>query len=290
MSISERTLWSYATQLTNVLRCIHGHGLAARCIEPSKVLRTGKNRVRLNGCSVFDVIAYDPRASASTLAAQQGEDLLNLGKLLVSLACNSMAAVQNLPKSLEQVTRSYSAELKNLILWLLGKPAPSKTADELGRLLGSHVADEVDSALNYADLLESGLSKELENARLVRLLCKFGFINERPECVLSALSLFTPFCPWLTLCSSASRFDHDPRWSETGDRYIIKLFRDHVFHAVDDAGRPVVDLSHILTNLNKLDAGSEEKMMLTSRDEQSCLVVSYREVSVIPSLLPALCP
>lgn len=25
---------------------------------------------------------------------------------------------------------------------------------------------------------------ELENARLVRLLCKFGFINERPECVL----------------------------------------------------------------------------------------------------------
>ena len=88
--------------------------------------------------------------------------------------------------------------------------------------------------------------------------------------------------PSLLLCI---RFDHDPRWSETGDRYIIKLFRDHVFHAVDDAGRPVVDLSHILTNLNKLDAGSEEKMMLTSRDEQSCLVVSYREVSVIPSLL-----
>lgn len=26
---------------------------------------------------------------------------------------------------------------------------------------------------------------ELENARLVRLLCKFGFINERPECVIS---------------------------------------------------------------------------------------------------------
>lgn len=77
-----------------------------------------------------------------------------------------------------------------------------------------------------------------------------------------------------------SRFDHDPRWSETGDRYIVKLFRDLVFHSVDEAGRPVVDLTHILTNLNKLDVGSEEKIMLTSRDEQSCLVVSYREVSV----------
>lgn len=75
------------------------------------------------------------------------------------------------------------------------------------------------------------------------------------------------------------RFDHDPRWSETGDRYIVKLFRDLVFHSVDEAGRPVVDLTHILTNLNKLDVGSEERIMLTSRDEQSCLVVSYREVS-----------
>lgn len=137
--------------------------------------------VRINCCSIFDVIAYDPRAAPSTVATQQGEDLLNLGKLLVSLSCNSMAAVQNLPKSLEQITRLYSAEFKTLVLWLLGKPTPGKTADELGRLLGTHVADEFDSALNYSDLLESGLGKELENARLVRLLCKFGFINERPE-------------------------------------------------------------------------------------------------------------
>lgn len=32
------------------------------------------------------------------------------------------------------------------------------------------------------DRLEGELMGELENARLVRLLCKFGFINERPEC------------------------------------------------------------------------------------------------------------
>lgn len=31
------------------------------------------------------------------------------------------------------------------------------------------------------DSLEGELMGELENARLVRLLCKFGFINERPE-------------------------------------------------------------------------------------------------------------
>ena len=68
---------------------------------------------------------------------------------------------------------------------------------------------------------------ELENGRLVRLLCKFGFINERPE------------------------FARDPRWSETGDRYIIKLLRDYVFHQVDEHGNQVVNLGHVLTCLNK---------------------------------------
>ena len=58
------------------------------------------------------------------------------------------------------------------------------------------------------DRLESELTSELENARLVRLLAKFGFINERPE------------------------FARDARWSETGDRYIVRLFRDYVFHQV----------------------------------------------------------
>ena len=74
------------------------------------------------------------------------------------------------------------------------------------------------------------------------------------------------------------RYNHETRWSETGDRYIVKLFRDYVFHQVDELGRPVVNLTHVLACLNKLDAGTDERIMLVSRDEQSCLVVSYREV------------
>jgi hypothetical protein len=51
---------------------------------------------------------------------------------------------------------------------------------------------------------------------------------------------------------TAIRFDHDARWSETGDRYIIKLFRDFVFHSVDEEGRPLMNLSHVLACLNKV--------------------------------------
>lgn len=88
--------------------------------------------------------------------------------------------------------------------------------------------------------------RELENGRLVRLLTKFGFINERPECVI----VFALMC--CIDLENTPRFDHDPRWAETGDRYIIKLFRDYVFHQVDESGRPVTDLSHVITALNKV--------------------------------------
>jgi hypothetical protein len=92
----------------------------------------------------------------------------------------------------------------------------------------------------------------------------------------------------------------DPSWSETGDRYIIKLFRDYVFHQVNENGAPALDMVHVLTCLNKvtllhfsylhlhskylcvkslqLDVGVDEKIMLMSRDEQSCLIVSYKEI------------
>ena len=44
----------------------------------------------------------------------------------------------------------------------------------------------------------------------------------------------------------------DPEWSETGDRYLLKLFRDYVFHQVTDTGIPWVDLAHIVSCLNKV--------------------------------------
>jgi hypothetical protein len=47
---------------------------------------------------------------------------------------------------------------------------------------------------------------ELENARLVRLLAKFGFINERPECVLVAIQRLSFY---LGIKPAGSRGTHD---------------------------------------------------------------------------------
>lgn len=249
--VSEKVLWSYVTQIASAIKTAHTAGLAIRTMEPSKILLTGKNRIRINCCGVFDLLNYD---GGKSNPHYQQEDLLHFGQLILSIACSSLIAIHNLPKSLDYMTRYYSPDLKNVVLYLLSKPTPMKTVDDVVAMIGPRILHGINSAQNQNDFLEAELSKELENGRLVRLLCKFGFINERPE------------------------FDMDPSWSETGDRYLLKLFRDYVFHQVDERGRPVLDMAHVLQCLNKLDAGVDERVMLVSRDEQSCLIVSYREL------------
>ncbi|KZT05203.1 uncharacterized protein LAESUDRAFT_727140 [Laetiporus sulphureus 93-53] len=249
--LAERTVWSYVVQIASAIKAVHDAGLAVRIIDATKILVTENNRVRIGSCGIVDVLTYESRTDIAIL---QQEDLVMFGKLVFALCNNNLAAMNNFPKAVENLGRHYSPDLKAVALFLVSKPGPNKTIGHLSEMIGSRLVMEMDEMQNAVDRLESELMSELENGRLVRLLCKFGFINERPE------------------------FAREPRWSETGDRYIIKLFRDYVFHQVDDHGNPVVNLSHVLTCLNKLDAGSGERIMLVSRDEQSCLVVSYKEV------------
>jgi hypothetical protein len=69
-----------------------------------------------------------------------------------------------------------------------------------------------------------------------------------------------------------------PQWSETGDRYVLKLFRDYVFHQTHTDGAPALDAGHVVTALNKLDCGDPEQMLLSSRDNKDLLVVSFADV------------
>ncbi|KAG7087447.1 hypothetical protein E1B28_013413 [Marasmius oreades] len=255
VAIPERVLWSYIIQIASAIMRVHEAGMAVRTIDATKILLTGKNRIRISSCGVIDVLLYETPQDVHYL---QQEDLSQFGRLVFALACNNSnaAATTNFQKSLDHMSRMYSHDIKTAALFLISKSTPHKVKNisRLYEIIGSRITTELDDALEATDRLEHELTGELENARLFRLMCKFNFINERPEFAL------------------------DPRWSETGDRYIVKLFRDYVFHQVDEHGNPVTNLSHVLTCLNKLDAGSHEKIMLVARDEQSCLVVSYRDI------------
>lgn len=47
---------------------------------------------------------------------------------------------------------------------------------------------------------------------------------------------------------------------------------------MDSDGLPILDAGHVLTALNKLDAGDPEEILLSSRDGKDLLVVSYADV------------
>ncbi|XP_073976330.1 poly(A) specific ribonuclease subunit PAN3 isoform X1 [Rhodnius prolixus] len=255
--LSETTIWSYVIQLTGALAVVHAAGLACRSLDPSKVLHTGRLRLRISSPAVQDVVLFDCSVSnpLTLIPHYQQEDLTALGKLVLALACRSLIAVQrdNLQTSLDLMSRTYSSDLRNLVIYLLSNKQV-RSVVELMPMIGARYYSQLDTVQYHNDILHSELAKEMENGRLCRLMVKLATINERPE------------------------FNMDPAWSETGDRYMLKLFRDHVFHQVTEDGRPYLDMAHVVHSLNKLDAGTNEKVCLMSRDEQSVLVVTYAEL------------
>ncbi|RKF73659.1 PAN2-PAN3 deadenylation complex subunit PAN3 [Golovinomyces cichoracearum] len=252
-SIPEQVLWSYIVQIASAIKSVHDAKLAVRCIDASKIILTERNRIRLNACSIYDVLHFE--LNRPLLELQQ-EDLILFGKLILSLASNKLNISHQSKLNVDHLARIYSVEFRDTVTWLLTpaiSPA-SKDIYEFIRGISAHIITSYDSSLHANDSLTSTLCGELENGRLFRLMAKLGTMNERPE------------------------YEGDVKWSEVGERYIIKLFRDYVFHQVDAQGKPVLDLGHIIECLNKLDTGSAQQVKLVSRDNQDCMFVSYKEL------------
>lgn len=160
----------------------------------------------------MDVVSNENGASVNHLGLSQHyqqEDLTALGKLVLALACKSTVAVQreNITTALDIVGRTYTADLRNLIMWLfiniivlilfimelmrnwiiafeyryLLSPQQQKSITDLMPMIGARFYTQMDNLLSHIEVLEYEVSKEIENGRLFRLMTKLGTINERPE-------------------------------------------------------------------------------------------------------------
>ncbi|CAF0850932.1 unnamed protein product [Rotaria sordida] len=260
--LAESLIWEYVVQMSSLIRTLHGVSLACRCLNLSRILvdgdskaGRGKSRLWLSGVGIADIL---DGTINGTVHQHILNDLQDFGRLILMLACNSIVGAQkeHLQTSLEIVQRNYSHDLKNLILHFLlpSNTSKPKTINECMPMIGARFYAQIDNLHVRGDILENELAKELDCGRLFRLICKLDALLERPEHSMNQV------------------------WSETGDRYILKLFRDFVFHSVGFDGEPTLDIAHIAQCLNKFDAGSHDKICLTSRDEQNVIIVSYSEL------------
>ncbi|KAK1758362.1 PAB-dependent poly(A)-specific ribonuclease subunit PAN3 [Echria macrotheca] len=250
--VPEQVLWSYICQIANALKAIHSFNLAARCLEPSKII-VDKNRIRLAACSILDVVNFE--SNKRPVQELQMEDLVKFGKVILSLATATPMSRLDVSSALESLTPKYSTTLKEALTWLiLPGPGEFKTIHSFIGGISNQLADFLDLAFHDRDEIYSQFARELENGRVARIMMKLAAINDREG------------------------VPGNPEWSNTGDRYQLKLFRDYVFHQVDAEGKPVLSIGHMLSCLNKLDAGTDELVMLISRDEKMVYVPSYREL------------
>ncbi|KAJ1605841.1 Ser/Thr protein kinase, partial [Cryptosporidium canis] len=255
--IGEPLLWNYIIQIVLALVHIHSSQLAARVIDPTKLLISYRGRLRLNCVGILDLTRVD---ESKTILDYQKQDLVALGYIILALCCGSLTIINDLNHAVEQIflkSSLYSNDLKKLVLILLSKPALNKNNLDvfiLANMLAARMIPQIEHSLKLSDALENEFRKEIDNGRLFRLLTKINTIADRTQ--LNAIH----------------------KWNETGDRYVCKLFREYLFQQTDSQGRPVIDMGHILDSLAKVDVGTSETITLMSSDGSSILLVSFADI------------
>lgn len=248
-TLQEPLIWRIVVQLMSGIRLAHQRGLAMRNVSATHVILTSGTVARFTGSGILDVLEADSRKS---VAEMQAEDLLKMGYLVLGLVARHVTTPKNAEQALRALAQNFSQDLQRLVGALL---SGNTNIGQVSNLISDHVHDELDQSMAAADALHNHLRGEFESSRFMRLMFKLQHVNERPE------------------------FFRDSQWSETGDRYLLKLFRDYVFHQTHaDSGAPILDSGHVITALNKLDCGDPERILLSSRDNKDLLIVSFADV------------
>lgn len=264
--LGEDATWRFACQLLSLIADVHANGLyfSPSDLHATKLLVDG-SRVRVGGVGLGLALGLDAaqaetaRNPTSVLARQKG-DLLHLASAL-AMAASGAHVSDPIELCLAELSGPGGGVTPELIAFLRALAAPAagggfSTAAEALSRIGGRLARELVAAEVRYDRSMTNLGVELDNGRMARLLVKLCIVVDHQG-----------------LPGGGGR------WGETGDRYVLKLLHDFIFHqAQPDTGLPLLDWGHVAESLNKLDAGLEEEVTLMSRDGGTLLVVSFAEL------------
>jgi PAB-dependent poly(A)-specific ribonuclease subunit 3 len=90
--------------------------------------------------------------------------------------------------------------------------------------------------LPFCALQLEDLSHEMENGRLFRLATKLSFVTDRPA----------------EGPGGHGSAQHQSAYADSGDKYLLGLFRDFVFHQGELEQGRVLDWGHVVETLNKV--------------------------------------
>lgn len=231
--LPEPFIWSCLVQLVSAIRAVHGNKLAVRTLQLNHILCTQENiasassssgqyglpklRLRVNCVGIIDTLEFETRRELEDL---QQQDMRALGCLLLSMCTgrevtiNDVFPSRNITMQEQQqrgqmlmdyfqfVQQNYSREMYMLMHSVLNPQAPPSNIHGVATNMAMRVFDELDEANSCIDEMHGALNGIYESGRALRLLLKLAFVNERPE------------------------MGFDKNWSESGDCYILKLFRD----------------------------------------------------------------
>jgi PAB-dependent poly(A)-specific ribonuclease subunit 3 len=174
-AVAEPILWRILTQLMAGLRFVHSRGIAIRHISPVHVLLTSGTQARFNSVGVTDVLEFESRKPMTEL---QYDDIVKLGLVILSLATKVVVTQKTADMALKHLHQAFSQDIYRVVSAMI---SGKLNLTQISAMMLDKIQDELDLSMASSDALHSHLRSEYENGRLLRLLLKLGFVNERPE-------------------------------------------------------------------------------------------------------------
>ncbi len=205
-------------QILSCMKAIHLKKLYfGGCLHPHKIFYSKENLIKIGGIGI-GAILYD-----ESVDVMQQNDIIQFGYMLLEVMTKSIPFIETVPELLDKIEQEW---LKSIIYKCI-----TKTFDDINELLlivSPFMFQSINLLATKIDVQQKQINKYNENDRITHLLYKLGSINERCE------------------------YSNAANWSEIGGNYLLKLFRDFLFHQVDEKNKPVSDIYHLTYHLNKV--------------------------------------